>query len=455
MNLPSYLSRKLNITIKEAHLLTKTIKNYIQLKENSFVDNEYLPKDIVKKLNDYADTNGDLVLSDMFDIISSNMYYFMGDPIGKKFFSTYSHGMNLSNLEEFNPDDINEVSSEEIQEILKNYQNELDIPNISFNNPINDKMYRELYVYKYSEIKDNNENYNNIIFNIKDIKKYISENPEFKRIFDQKKEGKELVNNIANKKIKTFQDAIDYLKNLDSEENLSHGEFLTLSNIETDIKKWRTERDVFFKGHPHYVFVVSLTSDAYNKLKVETNKHRNFQVPQLGNLGAFFDYYKSGTHSHNIVTIPNKFCIGWVRFTVYSDDYDRKSIIVDELQSDLNVTEKFDKYKTGMPEELFSKLFINQENLYNFIFKNFIKIVREDYGYQKIYAVEYDTKVRTASSVRDYSKYKNIARDDLSYLQQMVPPRFPYENIIRKNFAFSKVKSDLPGFLLLEKINRK
>lgn len=450
MELSTYLKKKLNISLKESKLLENTIKEYVKLKEEK-VDNSYLPKNIVKQINTLADQNGDLVLSDMFEVFMSNMHYFMGDATGKKFFSLYSHGLNLEDLKNFTPETVASVDDDEVEDIIRNYSNEIEIPTIKFTNPIYDKMYRELYVYTYPEFL-NTYDTTQVILNLRDIKKYIAKDPEFKRIFDQKEEGKTLINKIATKEIVTLQDAIEYIQSIDSGSEMSHGRFLVEDNIEIDIKKWKVDKDTHFKGNPHYIFVVSLTDDAYEEFKDEADaNYSSFKVPHFGRLSGFLDYYKDETHSHTIVTIPNKFCIGWVRFTILSDESGEKKIIVDELQSDLNIVEKFDKYKTGLPEGYFKEFFISQENLYTFLFKQFISYVRENLGYGKIYAVEYDTKVSASKMDRDFTKYKSIPSEDLTYLQQMKPPKFPYNDIIKKNFNFSKTRSDLKGFVLLEK----
>jgi len=452
MSLKEYLKNKLNLNISEAITLHNTIKEYLSLKESE-VKNEHLPKKVVKRLNELADEDGNLILSDMMDVLFMDMHYFMGDSIGKKFFSLYSHGMNLKDLEEFTPDTNADVSDDEIGEIIQNYANEMDIPNIHFNNPTLSKIYRELFLFNYSKYL---ESYNTeeVILNLREIKDYIKLNPEFKRIFDQKQEGKDLVTLIASKKIKTLQEAIDYLQSKDAEVELPHGDFLIESNVEIDIKKFKSEKDTSFRGFPHYVMIVSLTSEAFKEFIKEVDFNYSEVSSPAGTLKDFLFYYRDKPHSHQIVTMPNKFCLGWVRFTIYTDEEDNKKVFIDELQSDLTPDDMniaFEKYKTSLPATLFNDAFVNQETLYQFILNSFIKKMREEYNYSKIYAVDYDTKSANSKMNVDFSKYKNIPQQELQYIQNMKAPKFPYFDILKKKFSFSKTKSDMKGFLLLEK----
>ena len=361
--------------------------------------------------------------------------------------------MTLQDLEDFTPDSSSEVSEDEIGDIIQNYANEIDIPNIHINNPTLSKMYRELFLFNYPKYL---ETYNteDVILSLREIKDYIKVNPEFKRIFDQKQEGKELVNLIAKKEIKTLQDAIDYIQNKDSSVEYPHGDFLVDSNVEIDIKRFKSEKDTSFRGFPHYVMVVSLTEDAFKEFIKEVDFNYSEVSSPAGTLKDFLYYYKDKPHSHQIVTMPDKFCLGWVRFTVYTDEEDNKKIIIDELQSDLtpdDMNVAFEKYKTSLPATLYRDAFVDQETLYQFILNSFIKKMREEYNYSKIYSVDYDKKSANSKMDVDYAKYKNIPSQELEYIKNMKAPKFPYHDILKKKFGFSKTKSDMEGFLLLEK----
>jgi len=410
-----------------------------------FISEATIPYNIISQFEDIAGPDGTITMYDLYNMQQSFvkgstqyrdlMGFLFNNSIGTKFFSIFSTGFTVDDLKNFDSDKMKEYLS--LDDDIKKHSEQLVY---KFKDFSKSEIVYQLYKYVLEG--------NNIDF--KTIKEWIKSKPALVRLFDSQA-GKLTLGKIYERKIKTINDVINFLS---QEDKTDSGTLIDINDVECKFKKFNSDVQTYFKDAKHLVCAVYVKDDIREMIEDDV-KDKDQMIDygsQRATMSQVFSMYSDSVTSHSATVAVGHFTLGWVRFSVKNIDGEQVCII-DELQSDLSpyTGSITDQHKVYLPEETFETFLKDVNYIYKLILQKFIYEIRDEYGYEQIYAPTYDIKKEVTKIEGDIDKgrFEYLSDEDIEGLKNIKPPMFPYKQII-PSFGFTKTNSMLPGFLVLE-----